>query len=179
MALLPSTEIESELSYAYVHAVAAKAGMSCECKGRHLDANGVDAEITACGDFGPGSILTDITVHVQLKATIEDPRVKDGKRSYFIQGIDRYNVLRRSTTIPYKILVVLFLPREADDWLNWTPDRLIMQRCAWWESLRGAPASDNATGVTVYLPDSQPFSPEGLYSMMAQLAREEDLAYHG
>lgn len=37
--------IESELSYAYLHAVAAKAGMSCKQGDRHDDGAGVDAEV--------------------------------------------------------------------------------------------------------------------------------------
>ena len=40
MGLLPPIEIESELSYAYLHAVAARAGMSCEVSGRHTDKDG-------------------------------------------------------------------------------------------------------------------------------------------
>lgn len=179
MALLPSREIESELSYAYVHAVAAKAGMACECKGRHLDANSVDAEITACDDFGPDTLLTDITVHVQLKATFNEAPLRDGKRAYFLQGIDRYNILRRVSTVPYKILVVLFLPKNENEWLDWSAERLILQRRAWWESLRGAPFSENDSGLTVYLPESQPFSPDGLKTLMQRLAREEELLYHG
>jgi hypothetical protein len=179
MALLPSVEIESELSYAYVHAVAAKAGMSCYVPDRHLDALGVDAVITAHDDFGPGAILTDVPVYVQLKATIEDPRLRDGRLSYFLQGIERYDVLRRTSVTPPRILVVLFLPRETNEWLSWSSERLSMQRCAWWESLRGAPPSDNARGVTIYLPETQSFSPDALLGIMSRLAREEDLVYHG
>lgn len=65
MALLPGNEIESELSYAYLHAVAAKAGMGCEVSGRHSDKQGIDATVTASGNFGPNAVLTDISLHVQ------------------------------------------------------------------------------------------------------------------
>ena len=47
MALLPPIETESELSYAYLHAVAAGAGMSCEVSGRHVDNMGIDAIVRA------------------------------------------------------------------------------------------------------------------------------------
>jgi len=42
---LPITEIESELGYAYLHAVASKAGMSCKCENRHGDNYAIDAVV--------------------------------------------------------------------------------------------------------------------------------------
>jgi hypothetical protein len=65
---LTANNIESELSYAYLHAVAARAGMECAPSGRHSDGAGIDARIHALGFFG--GPITDITVEVQLKATM-------------------------------------------------------------------------------------------------------------
>ena len=42
--MLTEQNIEAELSYAYLHAVASRAGFSCEYRNRHLDGAGVDAE---------------------------------------------------------------------------------------------------------------------------------------
>lgn len=179
MALLPSNEIESELSYAYIHAVAAKAGMSCMAANRQMDNSGIDAIISASDDFGAGTILTDISLHVQLKATINPLRTTDGKISYFFQGIEGYNKLRKKTIHPPKILVVLFLPKNPEEWLQWSPEQLVLQQCAWWESLRGAAESDNSSGITVNLPVIQEFSPSGLRELMRRLASEEELIYHG
>lgn len=46
---LLQNEIEEALSYAYLHAVAAKAGMSCKVGSRSDDNAGVDAEINYRG----------------------------------------------------------------------------------------------------------------------------------
>ena len=43
MQALSPPNIESELSYAYLHAVASKAGMACNAGSRHEDNNGIDA----------------------------------------------------------------------------------------------------------------------------------------
>jgi hypothetical protein len=43
---LTSNDIESELSYVYLHAVASKVGASCNITNRSLDGNGIDAAIT-------------------------------------------------------------------------------------------------------------------------------------
>lgn len=179
MSLLPSQEIESELSYAYLHAVASMAGMSCQVSNRQSDRAGIDARIVAQGNFGPQAVLTDISLDVQLKATTQQRSVQNNKIPYFLQGIGRYDVLRRETVIPPKILVVLFLPPESSQWLVWDPERLCLQECAWWVSLRGAPHSTNESGKTVYLPIDQYFNPDSLHTMITRLAAEEELAYHG
>lgn len=49
--MLSEQNIEAELSYAYLHAVASRAGFSCEYRNRHLDGAGVDATITVA--FSP------------------------------------------------------------------------------------------------------------------------------
>ncbi len=66
---LATNDIESELSYAYLHAIAAKAGCECQVTLRHSDGQGVDARLFVDEDFGPGTLQSRFTVEVQLKAT--------------------------------------------------------------------------------------------------------------
>jgi hypothetical protein len=179
MSLLPPIETESELSYAYLHAVAAQAGMSCEVSGRHADKMGSDAIVRAVEQFAADSLLTDLALDVQLKATIGNPATKDGKISYFLNGVERYNKLRKETVAPPRILLVLFLPSDRTEWLKWSEDELAMRKCAWWVSLRGAAATENDSGQTVYLPENQLFHPEGLRDIMTRLSRQEELSYAG
>lgn len=68
MRALSPPNIESELSYAYLHAVASKAGMACSGGNRHEDNNGIDATLTAWGPFNNGGYLTEVDIKVQLKA---------------------------------------------------------------------------------------------------------------
>ena len=65
--------VESELSYAYLHAVASRAAMACGEGNRHEDNNGVDAGITAWGPFPGGGYLNEVDLKVQLKATVSIP----------------------------------------------------------------------------------------------------------
>lgn len=53
MQALSPPNIESELSYAYLHAVASYASMACNVGNRHEDNNGIDATLTAWGFFMP------------------------------------------------------------------------------------------------------------------------------
>lgn len=170
---LSPPNIESELSYAYLHAVAAHAGMDCRVGSRHEDGNGIDAQVTAWGPFTGGSYLTEVDIKVQLKATIAEPVDDGASLSYFLSGVRRYDDLRAETVEAVRILVVLFLPRESNDWLKHSAEELALRRCAYWVSLRGAPPTDNATGATVKVPKAQVLTPEALQGIAAMRARRE------
>ena len=171
-ALLPPN-IESELSYAYLHAVASKAGMACSAGNRHEDNNGIDATLTAWGPFNSGGYLTEVDIKVQLKATIAVPADDGVNLSYFLSGVSRYNDLRTATVNAARILVVLFLPEDAQDWLNHSEEELALRKCAYWQSLRGAPATTNGSGATVYLPKAQMFTPLALTDLATRLSRPD------
>lgn len=167
---LSPNDIEAELSYAYLHAVAARAGVGCKVGSRHDDNAGVDAELTAWGPFQDGGYLKEIDIKIQLKATTLAPtRLRPDHLGYSLNGIKRYDALRDTTLTP-RLLVVLFLPEDAADWLSLDEEGLILRRCAWWMSLRGAPEATSTTRQTLYLPSSQRFDPEGLKHLCATLS---------
>ncbi|UWU27281.1 DUF4365 domain-containing protein [Rhizobium sp. WSM1274] len=169
---LTSQHIESELSYAYLHAVASAAGMACDICGRHEDNAGADARIVAWGPFQNGGYRTEVELKVQLKATIRPPTLTNERFSYGLKGIRRYDDLRAETlTIP-RILVVLFLPPDSGEWIHHSEEALVLRKCAYWVSLRGAKASLNDTSQTIYIPASQRFDVDGLTRLMADLSRD-------
>lgn len=170
MSGLSLLDVESELSYAYLHAVAARAGMSCTASGRHEDNRGVDAMVRAWGPFPNGGTITDLMLDIQLKATWQQPTESDTHISYNLQGIHRYEQLRKPTVTPHRFLVVLFLPEQDTDWLAHSVDQLVLRRCAYWVSLRNAPATTNSTAIMVHLPKEQHFGPDALRNLAARLS---------
>lgn len=169
---LSPPNVESELSYAYLHAVASKAAMSCRDTNRHEDNAGIDAQLTAWGNF-PGGYLTEVSLNIQLKATISGP-VDDGTYlHYTLQGVERYRALRQQTIATPRILVVLFLPRDAQEWLRHSDAELAVRKCAYWVSLRNAPDTTNTSAVTILIPKDQVFSPDSLQDLMARIARRD------
>lgn len=176
MPLLSDNNITAELSYAYLHAIAAKAGMECTSSGRHADGAGVDATIRVQENFGDGSLIYDFTIDVQLKSTIQQPVETENRYSYPL-GIKNYNELRATTCNPLKLLVVLFLPTDHDQWLEVSTEQLIARRCAYWLGLHGAPASGNETNQTVYIPTANILSPESLRTIAETFSRQEQLNY--
>lgn len=179
MSPLSDKNIESELSYAYLHAVAAHAGVACSLSSRHLDNAGVDASLTGWGPFPNGGYREEITINVQLKATISEPSNVGTSFSYSLDGIQRYDGLRTDAISVPRILVVLFLPRDKNNWISHNDNALSLHNCAYWTSLRGAPASSNETAQTVYLPKHQKFDVSGLISLMAAISRNEIPNYQG
>jgi hypothetical protein len=158
---LTDQNIESELSYAYLHAVAGMAGMSCKVGDRHDDGAGVDAEVTYRGPT-LHRFLTHVQLNIQIKATIKGGGTDPNYLSYFLAGTDRYDKLRTKDSLIYKILVVLFLPTDAKDWLTCSPKELIMKDAAYWACLYGAAASGNKSGETVYLSRTNLLTPQSL-----------------
>lgn len=170
MGPLTTQSIESELSYAYLHAVASSVGACVTDANRHQDNAGVDATLTSWGPFPPGSFLKEVDLKVQLKATITPPVLRADRFSYELQGIHRYNDLRSESLATPRILVILFLPSDRSQWLEVTPEFLMIRKCAYWCSLRGAGGTTNSSSVTVKLPSSQTFHPKGLQELFARLS---------
>ncbi len=179
MSPLSDQNVESELSYAYLHAVAAHAGVGCDVTGRHLDNAGVDAQLTGWGPFPNGGYRQEVNINVQLKATIKEPALVGSSYSYSLDGIQRYDGLRTDAISLPRILVVLFLPKNRERWISHTDYALSLHNCAYWVSLRGAPPSSNKTQQTVYLPKNQRFDVPGLLALMGAISRNEVPMYQG
>lgn len=175
---LSPNDVESELSYAYLHAVASAAAASCSVTCRHEDNAGVDARIVGWGPFPDGGYRREVDLKVQLKATTAAPATVSDCLSYFLNGVSRYNDLRSEAVSTPRILVVLFLPSTNEhDWITHTDEALSLHKCAYWASLRGAPESANASGETIYLPQSQRFDAMGLRHLFAMISRQEAPLY--
>lgn len=175
--MMTPQDIEAQLSYAYLHAVASHAGIACQEANRAHDNQGIDATLSLRKDFGPGALWGQITLHLQLKATIRPPSRNGGRLSYFLDDVAQYDRLRTPSNLPPRLLAVLFLPPEHPQWLTHSAEQLVLCRCAYWVSLVGAPASTNTTGQTVYLPEAQALSPPGLLDLFARISRQEELRY--
>jgi hypothetical protein len=178
MSPLTSQNVESELSYAYIHAIAASARAACEVSGRHADNAGVDAKLTAWGPFPNGGFRQEVDLKIQLKATVQKPTIVGDCWSYFLRGQSHYDDLRSLAMATPRILVVLYLPEDEAEWISHTEDALALRKCAYWVSLRGAPASSNSSGQTVHIPRSQRFDTAGLSSLLSALSRAEIPAYN-
>lgn len=167
---LSENDIESELSYAYLHAVASFSGASCQPASRHSDNRGIDAHLTAWGPFPGGGPRQEIDLKIQLKATVLKPTDSGTHFSYHLKDINKYNDLRRETYSIPRILVVLFLPKDKTKWILSSAAQLSIKKCAYWVSLVGAEESLNTSGTTIYLPKTQILTPKNLSELFIDLS---------
>ena len=173
-------DIIEQLSYAYLHAVAAASGFACEVVvSRLVDGAGVDARLSWKERLDEASVHTNSDVRIQLKATTKTPPKENGRFSYYLKDVEKYDELRvRSSSFP-TLLVVLFLPQNAPEWLTLNHEALPARRCAYWVSLWDAPKTANRSGVTVYLPEQNILTPANLRELVRQFSPDEDVVYGG
>jgi hypothetical protein len=70
MAGMTPNEQKQQLSVAYVHAVAARAGYACQVK--TIDDDSIDVEVAARGKVHINAVLRSPKIAIQLKATSQD-----------------------------------------------------------------------------------------------------------
>ncbi len=167
---------ESELSYAYLHAVAAQAGFACQVSARLCDNHGIDATVRVLEKLSPDSVLTDFTIDIQLKATIQNLTEIDGRFSYSLP-ITQYDKLRSPFAANQKLLVILQLPENPSEWLTLGEEQLVMKRCAYWVSLRGASEVTGQKSTTVRVPRKNLLSPDIFREIAKVRSLEEYLTY--
>lgn len=173
-------DVESELSYAYLHAVVCRSGGSCGQTTRLADNMGIDAQVDA--EVARASLQwgarTSVSLKVQLKSTRQQPTDNGDSWSYPLD-VKAYDDLRAETHATPRILVVLFLPTESDDWLDCTEEYLLLRRCAYWMSLRGMPVTSNKSQVTIHIPKVNVLSHGAMAKLFAELSRGNELGADG
>lgn len=135
---------------------------------------------TATSISRPSSMAwsTGVSSSARLKGTIADPNPDEaGRRRYDLRDVDEYDRLRKRASTTQRVLGVLYLPREAGKWLDVSPERLAMEKAAYWVSLAGAPPTTNRTSQRVFLPRDNLLTPEGMIDLFHRIAREETLTY--
>ena len=167
---MTENEQKQQLSVAYVHAVAASAGYTCQVE--IVDDDSVDVVIGATGYVHHQAVLRSPRLAVQLKAT---STLRPGaKYLTFPLKLKNYQDLRGRNHIP-RILLVLVLPENPREWIETSEECMISRRCAYWASLLGMPERDNVSSVSVRLPRLQRFDVEQLQGLMQRVSREVPL----
>ena len=147
-------ERKARFSLSYIGAVASHAGF--EVAEPKVDRDSVDGIFIS--DFGRRP-----QIHFQAKATARD--LVSQNRIHFPLPVKNYDDLRIEAINP-RILIVLIMPQETQEWIDQTDDELCLRRCAYWMSLEGQPPSSNTSSVTVRVPMHKVFGSAKLIEMM-------------
>ena len=164
------TDIESELSFAYLKAIAARAGYECVQATRIADNKGIDATITGCGDFGKDA-FSQATILIQLKSTFEKLETTKSHIKYDLK-IKTYDDSRVDSENSMYV-VLLLLPRDKGKWLTSTRSLLSLRTCAYWFSNRGAPPISNVSTRRVLIPKRNRLTVKQLEMLLIKSAKSE------
>ena len=95
----------------------------------------------------------------------------DGSGTYITYALKRknYDDLIITNVLVPRILVLVALPKQLNEWMTLSPEQLVLKRCAHWVSLFGNPESANAATVTVRVPRDNLLTPEALCDMMQKI----------
>ncbi len=169
--MLTRNQIESELSLAYVQAVAAAETFAVDVP--RIDSDSVDVIISGKGKIHLSSLKHSPRIEVQLKATINAKPNKNGDIPFDLT-IKNYDDLRANTMLP-RLLILLALPKKQTDWITHQPDKLILQNCCYYLNLKDQPASPNDGHQRVYVPTKNILTPTALKNLMIKASKLEDL----
>ncbi len=150
--LLTIPDRKEGLSLVYAKALAARAGFVTSTP--ETDRDSVDLHIQAGGPQRPALAL-------QLKATGGLGPPQAGERRFRL-SLKNYDDLRVATQTP-RLLVVLELPENEEEWMTVTPEELVLRRRAYWLSLQqGYEEVVGQQTVTVRIPERNVFDIEAL-----------------
>lgn len=155
---------QEALSQAYVRAVIAKAGFNF---GKSDYDYGIDGTITDVINHNGRYSETGFGISIQLKSS-RKVTFENGHVVYDLESKNYNDLVEQSSTLP-KILILLALPSDKDEWLKVTPDQLVMKKCAWWCSFEGQKPTKNSTTKRITIPDCQIFSPDALIDLMKKV----------
>jgi uncharacterized protein DUF4365 len=154
---------QDALSGAYIRAVCAAAG--CGIDAVTLDNDKVDYLVRSRVS---GKVRTKPQIDIQAKCQMSGMAASD-PLSYPLD-LDTYDNLRDVKVCIPRILVLVLVPNDVQEWLAQSEHALTLRHCGYWVTLKGMNASDNATSQTVHIPRKNLFGPEVLRSMMVKIA---------
>lgn len=157
--MLPDTEIQKEMSEAYLRAVVFRVGFGLD---EPKNDRGIDGTIRDPNRLGRGIDRIDY----QLKSTTRY-EIRDANIIYDLR-VENYNQLVIETDVP-RVLILYLMPPDSDQWLSHSVDELILRKCAHWVSLMGMPTSRNCSTQRVEVPLANIFSHDELPGMLHSL----------
>jgi hypothetical protein len=158
------TDMMEQFSLAYVRAVIAAAG--CVASDPSTDTDSIDLSVKARKepDF-PMRPQLDL----QLKSTFTIEEV--GETIPYALKVKNFDELRETTSVP-RLLVLVLIPKDFDQWSTHDPTGLILRRCGYWMDLEGAGPKDNEHTVTVHIPSKNLFGPTQLREILKDRQRK-------
>jgi hypothetical protein len=164
---------QEDLSFAYISAVAAKAGYNCHRMGGHD--YGIDLEIGSVEQIGQNRIDLGHRLHIQAKASHNFTTSNDDDCIRYDLKIGAYNALISEDRGTPAILVLYCMPNDEEDWLSVYEEYTTLRHCGYWISLRGMSVSTNKITHRIKIPKEHMFTDMSLKNIMDRIKRGDYL----
>lgn len=155
-------EQKQQFSFAFLRAVSAVAGLAISRS--DTDDDSIDATLAVRG--GAGTIKSP-KLDLQLKCTAMSPPAGDAFN--FVLKRKNYDDLIATDVMVPRILVVVIVPDNLNEWLSCGPNELVLRHCAYWYSLRGMAPTENTASMTLSIPVAQIFDAAQLSHVFERL----------
>ena len=155
---------QEKFSEAFLHAIAAGAG--CASSKPFPDHDSIDWTLSCRLPRRP-------KIDIQLKSTAV-PKVSQECIRYRLKAKNFRELSLTDLAVP-RLLVLIVVPSDVEDWLCFSPERLILRQCAYWLSLAGTGRIGENKAVTVKIPGNNLFTSEVLRNLMHTVNNGEPL----
>ena len=154
------------LSRAYVQAIAGRCGLACSL--RDFD-YGIDLTLHDIRRRGHRYMESGFNLDIQAKSTTT--RSLTNTDVVYDLDVKAYDDLRDPQVGCPRILVLLVLPEDENQWTEQTEDHLLVRHAAYWLSLNGRGPTANQKTVRMTLPRINLFSVQALETLMGKIRR--------
>jgi Domain of unknown function (DUF4365) len=164
-----STIQQEEFSYAFLGAIVSAAGYTINPATRSQDNTGIDITVMAPGRIG-GRIgkKRSPMFTAQVKSTSDDSCIKKTRIHYPLKVHNYKDLISTEVYVPY-LLIVVFVPKEISDWVRTDEEKTIIQKSAYWVSLKGKEDTTNTENITIQIPRTHLLTPQSLKGVMQSI----------
>lgn len=164
------------LSIAYVQSLAGKAGLIIECGKGSFD-YGVDGRFSLVKIYENSDerFESGLPLLFQLKSSSNYAMKQDFVS--FTMKTNAYNkIIERNNSISQKLILIAFcMPKNEDEWLDVTEERLVIKNaCYWYEILDKDKKPEDST-IALKIPRTNLFTPAKLKELMDKVQKGEIL----
>lgn len=161
--------IKEDLSICYLKTIAAVNGIALD-QIPH-DEDSIDVVIKKFIELD-GGLRFNSQISIQLKSTSSPSQYTIGENEITYRlKVKNYNDLCAPSAMP-SMLVLLILPENEDEWVNWTEEELMLRGQMFWLSLQNEAISNNAGTVSVKIPKSNRLSKDSIEALLIKVAEE-------
>ena len=167
---MPTNARKENLGQAYVRTVVASVGYNLS---KDENDYGLDGTIKDVAVRNGRYYNNGFSIEYQLKSSW-DVSFEGDELIYDLESKNYNDLAAWEGAVP-AILILFVMPRDENEWIDFSQDGLTIHNCAWWCSLAGQPVTDNGTRKRIRIPINQVFSPDALNDLMDKVRRGESL----